>query len=143
MLNEIIKGVAVKLNAAFGDGYKIYQNDVKQGFEPPCFFVAVLNPGLEPLPGGRYRSRNPLDVRFFPIDEGDNGEMLTVACKLTEALELIALPEGGLLHGTGMNYEIADGVLHFFVSYNLTMRRPAAGDPMETLDLTALPMKGE
>ena len=33
----------MKLNAAFGAGYKIYQNDVEQGFKEPCFFIAVLS----------------------------------------------------------------------------------------------------
>lgn len=44
MINEIIKGVSMKLNATFGAGYKIYQNDVEQGFKEPCFFIAVLKP---------------------------------------------------------------------------------------------------
>ena len=29
MLNEIIKGISMALNAAFGDGYEIYQYDVE------------------------------------------------------------------------------------------------------------------
>ena len=33
MLNEIIKGISMALNAAFGDGYEIYQNDVEQGLK--------------------------------------------------------------------------------------------------------------
>ena len=37
MLNEIIKGISMALNAAFGDGYEIYQNDVEQGLKEPCF----------------------------------------------------------------------------------------------------------
>lgn len=49
MINEIIKGVSMKLNATFGAGYKIYQNDVEQGFKEPCFFIAVLKPDISPL----------------------------------------------------------------------------------------------
>lgn len=37
MLNEIIKGISMALNAAFGDEYEIFQNDVEQGLEEPCF----------------------------------------------------------------------------------------------------------
>ena len=44
MLNEIIKGISMALNAAFGDGYEIYQNDVEQGLKEPCFLIAVLQP---------------------------------------------------------------------------------------------------
>ena len=39
MLNEIIKGISMALNAAFGDGYEIYQNDVEQGLKEPCFLI--------------------------------------------------------------------------------------------------------
>lgn len=135
MLNEIIKGVSMKLNATFGDEYKAYENDVSQGLNPPCFFIGVLKPELSPLIGWRYLSINPLDVRFIPVDSGCNDEMFRVAAELLEALEFITLPSGDLLHGTGMNYEVVDGVLHFFVSYNLTMIKPAEEIPMETLSM--------
>lgn len=133
MLNEIIKGVSMKLNTTFGSRYKFYQNDVKQGFKPPCFFLAVLNPELTPLIGRRYINRNPLDIRYFPRDGADNGDMFIVALELMEALEFITLPNGDLVHGTGMNYEVVDGVLHFFVNYNLTLIKPTDNTPMETL----------
>ena len=84
MLNEIIKGVSMKLNATFGSRYKFYQNDVKQGFKPPCFFLAVLNPELTPLIGRRYINRNPLDIRYFPRDGADNGDMFIVALALNK-----------------------------------------------------------
>ena len=31
MLNEVIKGISMALNTAFGDEYEILQNDVEQG----------------------------------------------------------------------------------------------------------------
>lgn len=46
MLNEIVKGIAVQLNAVFGDGFEIYQNNVEQGLKEPCFFIAVLQPEI-------------------------------------------------------------------------------------------------
>ncbi len=135
MLNEIIKGVSMKLNTAFGDDYKIYQDDVTQGLKQPCFFIAVLNPELAPLTGGRYMSRNPLDVQYFPTATGKNAEMYDVAGELTEQLEFITLLDGDLLHGTSMNFEVVDGVLHFFVNYNLPMVKSTDETSMETLDV--------
>ncbi len=85
--------------------------------------------------GKRYLSTNPLDVRFIPLDGGRNAEMFSVAAELLEALEFITLPSGDLLHGTKMNYEVVDGVLHFFVNYNLTLIKPIDDPKMETLDL--------
>lgn len=134
MLNEIIKGVSMKLNTSFGDGYKIYQSDVKQGLKEPCFFIAVLQPELSPLLGTRRMNRNPLDVQYIPSGPGENAEMFSVAGKLVEVLEFITLPGGDLLHGTKMNYEVVDGVLHFFVNYNLPMIRPRDETYMETLE---------
>lgn len=52
MLNEIIKGISMALNAAFGDGYEIYQNDVEQGLQEPCFLIAVCNRKLPRCLGG-------------------------------------------------------------------------------------------
>ena len=60
MLNEIIKGISMALNTAFGDGYEIYQNDVEQDLKEGCFFIQVLKPELSPLLGRRSMKRNPI-----------------------------------------------------------------------------------
>lgn len=137
MLNEIIKGISMALNAAFGDGYKVYQNDVKQGLEEPCFLVAVLKPELSPLIGRRFLMREPLDIHYFPAAPRNHAEMITVAETMLETLEVINLPNGEPIRGTSMNYEIVDDVLHFFVNYNHTLIRPKEEITMETLDIEA------
>lgn len=63
-----------------------------------------------------------------------NAEMFTVAETMIEALNFITLPGGDLLHGTSVNYEVVDNVLHFFVNFNLPMIRPADETMMETLE---------
>lgn len=135
MLNEIIKGVSMKLNTGFGSGYKIYQDGLKQGLQPPCFFIAVLQLEFTPLLGKRFMSRNPLDVQYFPTESGKNSEIFTVADELMELLEFITLPNDDVLHGTKMNFKVVDGILHFFVNYDFTMTRPTQQDDMETLNL--------
>lgn len=142
MLNEIIKGVSMKLNTAFGEKYKIYQNDVRQGLKKPCFFLAVLNPTLTPLTGRRYMSRNPLDVQFIPADDTKNAKLYEVGWELMEALEYIKLPGGDSLRGTSLNFEVVDGVLHCFVNYNLPLNKPAEEVSMETLDVDVGTKKG-
>lgn len=134
MLNEIIEGISLQLNRVFGDGYPVYQNEVAQGLEEPCFFIAVLKPEVSPLLGRRAMLRNPFVVQYFPTDPGQNEEMYQVAERLTEALEFITLRNGDLLHGIGMSYEAVDGVLHFFVSYHLPLIRPVEQTNMETLE---------
>lgn len=122
------------LNAAFGDGYEIHQNDVKQGLKEPCFLIAVLQPEITPMIGRRSIWRHPFDIQYFPTDPSNNAEMFTVAETMVGALEFITLPGGDLLHGTSVNYEIVDNVLHFFMSYNLPMIRPTEETYMETLE---------
>lgn len=133
----------MKLNAAFGAGYKIYQNDVEQGFKEPCFFIAVLKPDISPLQKNRFMNRNPLDVHYFPTSGRNNAELFAMAGDLMECLEFITLPNGDVLHGTSMSYEVQDGVLHFFVNYNLTLRRETEETAMETLETTVEPKKGD
>lgn len=130
------------LNAAFGDGYEIYQNDVEQGLKEPCFLIAVLKPDISPLQKNRFMNRNPLDVHYFPTSGRNNAELFTMAGDLMECLEFITLPNGDVLHGTSMSYEVEDGVLHFFVNFNLTLSRPSEETPMETLDVDVEPKKG-
>ena len=142
MLNEIIKGVSMKLNTVFGKKYKIYQNDVRQGLKKPCFFLAVLNPTLTPLTGRRYMSRNPLDVQFIPADDTKNAKLYEVGWELMDALEYIKLPGGDSLRGTSLNFEVVDGVLHCFVNYNLPLNKPTEEVNMETLDVDVGTEKG-
>ena len=134
MLNEIIKGISMALNTAFGDNYEIFQNDIEQGLEEPGFFIQVLKPDLSPLEGQRSKKHNPFDVMYFPTAPGNNAEMFTVAETLMDCLRFITLPNGDLLHGTNMNYEIVDNVLHFMVNFNLTLIRPEDETYMETLE---------
>ncbi len=134
MLNEVIKGISMKLNAAFGDEYRIYEDDVEQDLKEPCFFIAVLNPGLLTLCGTRYLKRNPFDIHFFPKRKS-NVELYAVAERMMDCLEFITLPNGDQLHGTKMHYETVEGVLHFFINYDCTLYRLPDDEKMEDLTL--------
>lgn len=135
MLNEIIKGVARQLDAVFGEGYEIYQNMVRQGLSEPCFFIGVLQPEQRPLLGRQARRFNPLVLQYLPRTAGDNAEMLAVAEKLLEDLAFIQLLNGDWLRGTNMRYEIQNGILHFFVNYNLTVKWPQQEQNMVDLSI--------
>lgn len=136
MLNEIVQGIARRLNAAFGDDYEIYQNKVEQGLQEPCFFIAVLQSEAKPLLGNRGRWLNAFDLHYFPRQAGSNAELLAVAEQLLRELRFIELPGGGLLRGASMRWEPVDGVLHFFVNYNTLLKWQEEKPLMETLDIT-------
>jgi hypothetical protein len=134
MVNDLIDGISVKLNQVFGDGKKIYSELVKQGLEEPCFYVVVLNPSETQVIGNRYFRQHQFDIHYFPQGQGSNKEINEMASDLFESLEYITLLNGDVIHGTGMKYEVVDGVLHFFVNYNLYIKRVEVPiDNMETL----------
>lgn len=132
MLNKIIDAISIKLNQVFGDTVEIYTDQVKQGFEEPCFFIALLNSSQEQIIGARYHRESLFDIHYFPA--GDNREINDVADMLLEEMEYLDVA-GDLVRGTGMHHEVVDGVLHFFVSYNLIVRKDAAAvfEPMESV----------
>ena len=136
MVNELLNGISIKLNQVFGDGYEIYgDTDVVQGLKEPCFFIAILNPSQTKLIGQRYFREHPFDVQFFPTKSGDNVELQEVASELFLALEYITLLNGDLVHGTSMNYENVDGVLHFKVNYNMFLWKVEPKDNMEDISI--------
>ncbi|MDP4152598.1 MAG: hypothetical protein Q8865_04030 [Bacillota bacterium] len=141
MVNGIIDGISVKLNGTFGDGYKIYSDTVEQGFSEPCFFILALDPSQTPLLGNRYLRQHPFDVHYFPA-KPDNSELHSIGSALFCTLEFITLSDGSLARGTDMKYEIVDNVLHFFVSFDLIVKKIAeAEDPMGELK-TDMNVKG-
>ncbi len=133
MLNDIITGIAKALGAIFGDECKVYENDVNQGLTEPCFFIAALKPERQPLLGDRAIWRNPFAIYYFPKDGGANAELYTVAEHLMYGLRSIALPNGDLVRGTKMNYEVVDGVLNFFVNYDLIIYKVEPSDAMDEI----------
>lgn len=142
MLNEIITGIAKALGTMFGKGYRVYDDDVKQGLKKPCFFIATLEPGQTPLLGDRAIWHNPFDIHYFPDEPGNNEELYNVAELLMVGLRYITLPNGNLLRGVSLSYKAVDRVLHFFVTYNMMVNIPKELPLMETLESDIKPKKG-
>lgn len=139
MVNNIIDAISIKLDSVFNvesNVYRIYADtDVIQDLEEPCFFIAVLQPSQKPYPIGRYYRAHPFDVHFFPAENYDNAALIGMADELFEVLEYVTMTNGDLIRGAEMSYNIVDGVLHFFVSYNMFLRTENTAENMETLDI--------
>jgi len=129
-----MNGISKTLNQVFGDGYEIYKSkDVQQGLSEPCFFIAHVGSSRKRRIGNRYQSFNSFDVQYFPKEKGGNAEMISVAEQLYTALEFVQLLNGDLIRGTSMRDESHDGVLHFFVDFNMFLNRETEFDPMEAV----------
>lgn len=139
MVSDIIDAISVALNKEFGDGYRIYSEEVPQGTVEPCFLIKAVEPSQTQIRGPRYRRDTLFDIHFFPEHDNSYSEMHAVSERLFFLLEFIPLLDGNLIHGTHMRYETVDGVLHFFVQYNMIIRRVEDQDKMEEIDVqTAL-----
>jgi len=142
MLNGIIDGICESLHTAFGDGYTIYTESVKQGFNTPCFFVQLISPANAQLLGIRWIRQSSFCVQYFP--ESDNEpktESNMVLGLLFCALEYIKVGDD-MVRGTRMRGEFIDGVLSFFVNYNMIVRKTEEQAPMETLQIKENKTKG-
>lgn len=131
MVNDIINGISIKLNSTFGDGYKNYDVNVEQGLQKPCFFIKLLTVITTPYMGKRKKREYTFDVHYFPKDETDNVEMMSVGDVLMDSLEYITLLNGDIVRGHDMTYEIIDGVLHFNITYKVTLNDISKEDAMD------------
>jgi hypothetical protein len=135
MVTDIVTGISRKINNIFGDDYLILgDEDLEQNLVTPAFFIMSLNIQRNQIVGQRYRGNHSFDIHYFPVDKNNNIEMQSVGDKLTCGLEYITLLNDDLLRGTEMSYSINDGVLHFFVSFNMTLIRYVEHDVMEELE---------
>lgn len=134
MINSIIEAVSASLNEEFGDGYEIYMEEIKQGLEEPWFFVQCLNSTNELFLGKRYFRRNQFCIQYFPESAEKQRECNGVAERLWQCLEYITMyGETKPIRGTKMRYEVVDGVLNFFVNYDLFVYKVHASDAMEEI----------
>lgn len=135
-LDDITVGISQAIYNEFGEDYTIYSDDIRQGMSEPCFLVLPINSSRELIVGNRYESRNPYDIHYFPQKENDRSEINTVEARLYGSLEYIAVNDG-LIRGINMNSQVTDGVLHFFVDYNMFLNKklPAA-EEMQKLSVT-------
>lgn len=133
MINSIIEAISIALDAEFG--YEIHSEEIKQDLKEPCFFIASLNPNTEQFLGKRYFKGNGFVVQFFPKGDDKQHDCNDVAERMTECLEYVTcIGDEKPIRGTGMKYEVVDGVLNFFVNYDLFVMKQASDEVMETME---------
>lgn len=131
MADLLTAAIAQRLQEAFPT-CRIY-TEQEQDLSGPCFLILRTECTQTPFPSGRMRQTNAFDVRYIPAPPGSQGELSDMAMQLWQALETVS-PADGPLRGTGMRAAFADGVLHFFVSFNLFVRHIKDMPHMEELD---------
>lgn len=134
MINKIIDGISIALNAEFGNDYEIYTDNIEQGLKEPCFSIVCLNPRMNQFFGKRYFRQNQFCIHYFPKSKESN-EALAVIERLFGCLEIITV-DGDQCRGTGMNVEITGGDVSFIVNYDLFVyKKKEDTSTMETYDV--------
>ena len=130
MINSIIESIIVSLQEEFGDTVQSYREEGLQEFQKPCFLVRNVSHSCRLFLGKRYFRKNQFCIQFFPDTKEKENEVYNDAAKrLTSCLEYLKADDG-LVRGTNMKYEITEGILHFFVNYDMFVYRLAADVPV-------------
>ena len=141
MLNRVVRAISNTLDKEFPD-VEIYVNKIKQDFDEPCFFIQLLNPNEKQVLGNRYKQKIDLDIQYFPKNEDDNWELVGVAQKLNNVLEVIKTEENDLLRGLDRNSQFIDGNLHYFITFKPFIRKIGEEEPfMEELKTDVKPYR--
>ena len=137
MINSIIDGISISLNAEFGDDYNIYTESIEQGLKEPCFSILCVNPTNELFRGKRYFRKNLFCIQYFPSSNDEKyAECMEVLERMFDCLEIINVVDDPQ-RGTKMHGEVVDGVLNFFGNYDLFVYKVEDTTEMESLDLTS------
>ncbi|MCT4686081.1 phage tail terminator family protein [Vallitalea sp.] len=101
----------------------IYAEEVTQGFQEPSFYVKVLNGSQKRELNTRYKRTYNLDIHYFGTT---NKECEVVADILYEKMEYLL---NNMAKGINMHHEVIDKVLHFFVDYNIRIKKEQQSIP--------------
>lgn len=107
-------------------------------------FIFSLKPSSKQLVGNRYERKYPFDIHFFPDTElvdgisTINNQLNEVTERLFTALEYITV-DNSLVRGTSINAEIVDNVLHFFINFNMIVKKET--EPIDTMGSLTIKQK--
>ncbi len=115
-INDLKIGINEVLDTHFSE-INIYGEEIKQGFEEPCFFIKVLDSDMNKELGRRYKKSVSFNIHYFSDKEDVNTDCFNMADKLYEVLEDIKVNNLGF-RASNMKHEVIDGVLHFMLQFN-------------------------
>ncbi len=133
MINKLIEGISKKLYEVFGN-VKIYVDEIPQNFVTPSFFVKCLTHNDNLMLFDTKRKITKFDILYFPTENNLNKEyeVNNVLAVLVDSLNIIEA-DGHKVKGLNITTEKVDGVLHFFVDYNITLIKQGENIKMENL----------
>ena len=111
---------------------KVYEEDQKQGFEVPCFFVSELEVELEKEVNRRYKETIPLVIQYFTDQPNIKDDCSKVRQILFEIVEELSLNK---VRSIKLKGEVVNDVLMVKVSYKRHLiKEKEAVTKMQKLD---------
>lgn len=133
-IDIIINGISKKINEIFGDEYNIENDEVKQGFEAPCFFIHLFNGNRKHYRQNRYKSELNFQIVGFAKND-DNKQLYEMAEGLYD-IEYFTIENGDIIRCFNMNHKIESGVLQFFFDVkNFIYSNKNETDKMENISV--------
>ena len=134
----VVRSLTVALSKGLEDVFdnpRIYQDMLPMGYKSPCFFVNHVDTQVQLKLFNRYRVVANYDITYHPAERKFNSkEFSEVVEKMTYGLELVQLEDGNYVRGSNIRYEVQDGVLHFFITFDFFVTRAKdRGTKMEKL----------
>ncbi len=145
MTNLLTESISIALEEAFGEEYTVYDDSVEQGLKELCFFVQCLESTNNRYRGKRYYRTHQFCIQYFPRDTiSPRPECETVANRLYDVLECLTLHDDqAQLWGKNMWHNVTDGILNFFVHYDLFVLKAIETPFMGTLEQQMRGKKGD
>lgn len=126
MIDAIVK----KIYGTFGDGYRIYTENVEQGLKTPCFSIVQISANGNRYLQNRYKNTHQFMVQYFPANKKAYSECTAMLNQL-----LILLVDVGNYHATKIDAEIVDEVLNVEVVYTEFVQQIDDTDAMQDYEL--------
>lgn len=132
MINKLINGISEAIFKKFGSDYEIYTESVEQGLHEPCFSITCINPTNELFRNKKYFRKNQFCIHYFPSSQDKKEECNIVIEKLYDCLECIEVENNGKTRGSNMESEYSDGVLNFFVNFDMFVVKTEQSEKMDS-----------
>lgn len=130
----IINAISKKIHEIFGDEYNIESDEVKQGFEAPCFFIHLFNGNRKHYRQNRYKSE--LNFQIVGFAKNDDRKQLYEMAEGLYDIEFFTIESGDIIRCFNMNHKIENGVLQFFFDVkNFIYSNKIETDKMENISV--------
>lgn len=133
MMNELKSKISTMLVEKFPT-VTLYDDELEQSFNKPCFFVQILASNQIKELNRRYRCNLSFDISYLSNKESKNLDYFNMADSLYKLLEYIEVDKK-LYRAVNMKHEITDGVLHFIFQVNFNLLKAFKEQNMNNLEV--------